>query len=167
MTGPKLASWASVLRFADTHVIQPKLNGDRACLAAVDGELWLQNRHGAFYKQSCDLTEWVPLKRGAWLLDGEVWKKKFYPFEVVILDGVDISAACPSERVTRAKELTRAVHLEWMFDMPTQSWVESQLRLPKDLSRQWEGIVAKRRGSRYVQSGTEGTETSHWIKVKW
>jgi ATP-dependent DNA ligase len=167
MRGPRLARWEDVERFTKTHHVQPKLNGDRACLAAVDGKLYLQNRHGAFYRQTCDLTEWLPLKSGTWLLDGEVWKKKFYPFEAVIIDGLDVSATCPSERAERAKDLTMAVNLEWMFDEPTRESIEAQLKLPHTLSRPWEGVVAKRRGSRYVQSGTEGGENTNWLKIKY
>src|SRR3546814_18863659 len=32
-------------------LVQPKMDGDRACLATYDGHIYIQNRHGGWFKQ--------------------------------------------------------------------------------------------------------------------
>lgn len=164
--GPPLASPTQLSRLG--FYIQPKLNGDRACLAITGDRLVIQNRHGQLFRQPVELGPWHELLgRGQFLLDGEVWKKGFYPFEAVVLGGEDISRHHADKRAMAAARLCHAVGVDWLFDSPDSAWFTEQTKVRRgDLTRTWEGIVMKRFDSPYVAAGSATAESSHWFKVK-
>lgn len=146
-----------------------KLNGDRACLAVVNGNLHVQNRHGAWFKQSADFAQFRQLT-GIWLLDGEVYKRSFYPFEVVVEDGKNLADECPSVRGAKAKELCRSLDVPWMYH-PQLNGQLSLAAIYDAISRKVdtpiEGVVGKRLGSAYVPMGSATSETYNYVKRKW
>jgi hypothetical protein len=69
---------------------QKKLNGDRAVLAIQDNRTMIISRYGDLYRHPVDnINDFLKLPNGT-LLDGEVWKKKFYPFEALGVGNVVI-----------------------------------------------------------------------------
>lgn len=81
------------------YVVQPKLNGDRACLAVVEGHVWIQNRHGGWYGfQVNNASAFLKPKWDGTAFDGEIYEGNFYPFELLALDGKSFLMASAAER---------------------------------------------------------------------
>lgn len=141
-------------------VIQPKLNGDRACLAKVGGKLYLQNRHGGWTKQAVRLAQWERM-RDMTCLDGEVWRGDFYAFECLARAGDSLLREPVARRVKVAQELSQACSSGWLFSRPTLRWF-------KDCDKTaWEGVVVKTNASPYVVLGSPTQESPTWFKSKW
>lgn len=138
-------------------VIQPKLNGDRVILRKVNGALECWNRHQSRYSFNVNaLLDWADLPEGT-TLDGEGYRGHFYPFEAVI-DGATVE-----ERVAEAKRLCRVTGNAWIFETPTEAWLQNlRGNLP-----QWEGIVLKERGSVYRWCSKPNHVSFGWFKCKW
>jgi hypothetical protein len=145
-----------------------KLNGDRICVGVVDGDAYAQNRHGSWYKMTIDNLKTYASLKGAWLLDGEVFNKQFYPFEVVVAASKSVAALCPQERKDYAKQLCRRLGVPWMYGIDIKDIVSQSERLiPLADGKIYEGVVGKQKSSPYVPLGTVSGASPAWIKHKW
>jgi ATP-dependent DNA ligase len=155
-----------VLSLLETHVAQLKLNGDRACVANFDGTVRIQNRHGSWFKNSVDLRPFQLLPRG-FCLDGEVYQKKFHPFEALAIDGVSLLAKPVEERIEQARYFCEGARLPWAWDFPGIEWLRCAAKAAKhEKIPVYEGLVFKRRGSKYVLSGSADSPSQYWTKCK-
>jgi ATP-dependent DNA ligase len=138
------------------YVLQPKLNGDRVILRKVNGAIECFNRHQSRYSFNVNaVLDWAGLPDGT-VLDGEGYHGKFYPFEVV-------NDAPVEERVASAKRICLSLGNAYIFDAPTDAWL---LRCADNLP-QWEGIVAKQRGTKYEWLTKPHHTSWQWLKCKW
>lgn len=148
------------------YVRQPKLNGDRAALAVILPDLYIQNRHGSWYKYSITNGDSYLKEQDHTLFDGEVYEKKFYPFETLVYGGKSMLASPVEERIESAESRCSALGVEWKFAAPDVDWFrKSEYR--KGTVPVWEGVVLKRAGSQYVMMGTDSGESMSWLKRKW
>lgn len=155
--------WREISKDENYWVIQPKLNGDRACLGIANGEVHIQNRHGSWYMPRVrNAREFLKLSNGT-CLDGEVWKGDFYPFEALAVDGKSFLPAAASEREVLAFQLVRFLGQSWMFERPTKKWL---MRRWENLP-QFEGVVEKRHDSHYVLAGSDKDPSRYWFKRLW
>lgn len=142
---------------------QRKLNGDRALVGVADGEVKIANRHGRWYQHTVsNMKDFEQLPSGT-LLDGEVYKKTFYPFEVLALKNQSLMNEGPELRCAEAEVITEIVELPWIFGDVTLEWLQ---RLGENLP-QWEGVVLKEKSSTYVPLGSETRNSTTWFKRKW
>ena len=148
-------------RIKSGWTVQLKINGDRALVGCNTNGLHVANRHGDWYKLSVDLTEWKSLPPGT-LLDGEIFKKKFYPFEVVAYAGQSLDRSTPAERESKAKWLCGQMGVEWLYE-PKQS-VLSKMRANMPTI---EGVVLKMADAPYIPLANATRESDTWIKWKW
>ncbi len=151
-----------------THILQPKLNGDRACVAVLGDTVRIQSRRGDWYSHTVNLQPFHNLNAGT-LLDGEVWQGEFYPFEVLAGRGISALRSSVEERIDMAESVCHHLNIEWQFGSRTDGWILDELcrEGQEPLTRQWEGIVAKLRGSSYRMLGAAHQESPEWIKLKW
>jgi len=165
-------NYANVLSAVKNYHWQPKLNGDRVCAGVLDGKVYVQNRHGSFFKHPIhNLDKYLKLPSGT-VLDGEVKDKEFLPFEALSYGTENFMKACPSERAKNAKIITEVVGVDWIFEVPTQDWILEQITIAaqsrlRHQNPKWEGIVAKLKGSPYVPLGAETQTSRSWFKCKW
>lgn len=147
----------------DHWVIQPKLNGDRVCLAIVDDRVHAQNRHGSVYKFNIkNAKDFLKLPNGT-CFDGEVYRGQFHPFELLACDSKNLLLTGVQERVARAKKLVIGLGHDWMFETPSLAWIMQRWEhLPI-----YEGVVLKRAGSRYVMLGSDSQVNLSWFKRRW
>ncbi len=164
----------------DTHVYEVKYDGFRALAAISGGQLDLRSRNGH------DLSGRFPtvaealrrLRVPEAVLDGEIValdakgrsrfqllqsqsgaELRFVAFDLLWLDGKDLRALPLEAR----RELLESVLAH--AKPPVQ--LSERLTLPLDRAlamarrRGWEGLIAKRNGSRYV-----GTRSDNWLKLK-
>lgn len=144
-------------------VMQPKLNGDRAGLAVVDGKVYVQNRHGGCYRfRVSNAKDFLALPNRT-CFDGEVFKGNFYPFELLACNAVNFLRAEAHERVRLAKDLVQFLRHPWMFDTPTQAWL---MRRGANLPN-YEGVVLKKTKSVYIQLGSPTQSNLEWFKRLW
>ena len=161
-------------------VIQPKLNGDRACVACVSladltvsdraffkplivGNLAVlsQNRHGGRFNHPVNNLGLFACATSCW--DGEVWKGAFYPFECLVLGGVSYLRAGPDTRTQAARRFCRSKGIPWIFNRPDEKFLrDGKANLPF-----WEGFVRKRKGSPYVPCNTSNGTSENWLKYRW
>lgn len=144
------------------YVAQPKLNEDRAVLAVVDGEVYIQNRYAQWMRQPCSVQRWLKLPDRT-VLDGGVYGKQFYPFEALAVWGRSFLGATCEERIVMAFQMSRLCGVPWMFESPTRSWVDARVAN----APQYEGIVLKERNSPYILAGSATQENSSWLKCRW
>lgn len=145
---------------------QKKFNGDRCILAVSNGQVTLVNRHGSCLKHPVDnQADFLRLPNDT-LLDGEVWKKDFYPFEALIVGGEKLFQRTPKERETAARELVTTLQHEWIFTTITLEWM-TECVLKGDRNPVFEGLVLKQANSPYIMLGSENQESPTWQKVKW
>lgn len=151
----------------DDTVFQPKLNGDNVCIAMLDGDLLVQNRHGSWFKHPVNLAPWLKLPNKT-VLSGEVYNKEFYPFEAVAVAGQDYREQCPLIRIDAAKRLCADCGGQWLFEPVTLKEAEVLRKLYADVHNpQWEGVVARRLGSPYTTLGSDNQESPRLFKHKW
>lgn len=144
-------------------IMQPKLNGDRACLAVVDGKVYVQNRyHGAYRMKVANARDFLKLPNRT-CFDGEVYKKNFYPFELLCCNSMSFLLAEEQERVRLAKDMVRFIGHPWLFDTPSLAWL---LRRAHNLPA-FEGVVLKVPTSRYIMLGSENQHSRDWFKRRW
>lgn len=145
-----------------------KLNGDRVLMGIVDKTAYVANRHGAWFKFNVANTSLFTGKlKGTWLFDGEVFKKNFYPFEIVESPDGSLTNACPSLRAKYAQEVCKVLRLEWMYgNSDTLKKIASPFVLELR-SSPYEGVVGKLLGSRYIPLGSASRESDSWVKRKW
>ena len=148
-------------RMKSGWTVQLKINGDRAQVGVNENGLHVANRHGGWYGLSVDTTEWKSLPPGT-LLDGEIFKKKFYPFEVVAYDGLSMDRSTPADREAKARWLCEKHGVQWLYE-PTQG-VLSKMRENMPVI---EGVVLKMANTPYLPLSTATRESDAWIKWKW
>jgi ATP-dependent DNA ligase len=144
-------------------VIQPKLEGDRACIGVLDGAVYIQNRHGDWYKQRVNnLADFKKLPSGT-VLDGEVFKGNFYAFDCLASGGKSHLMATAAEREVLAFQMTKYLKHEWKFERPSKAWV-SKLHAQMPV---YGGVVLKRMNSEYVIMGSPNQASLNWLKRTW
>jgi len=144
-------------------VMQPKLGGDRVCLACVDGKVYVQNRHGGCYRMKVgNAKDFLQLPNRT-CFDGEVFKGNFYPFELLACNGRSLLKTVVHERVRLAKDLVGFLGHPWLFDTPTLPWL-----MRRAANRPaYEGVVLKQTGSPYILLGSDTQSSSKWMKRLW
>ena len=163
--GPKLTKTLAleILEKMETkrYVYQPKLNGDRALLAYVDKRIIVCNRHYGWYQfQIANAGAWIKALDSGSLLDGEVWRSNFYPFECLAEGGRSLKHNTMEEREIFAMQLCRLAKVEWMFKAPTKKFL-LEPRVP------FEGVVRKRADLPYLMLPNASGISSGWLKHRW
>lgn len=144
-------------------VIQPKLNGDRADLAVIDKKVYIQNRHGGWYRHKVvNKADFLRLPNRT-CLDGEVFKGNFYPFECLASNSHSFMLAEVHERVRMAKDMASFLKHPWLFDPPTLKWLLNRA----GNAPIFEGVVLKQVRSRYLTLGTASQSSATWLKRLW
>lgn len=165
VTGPKLENASDVSEVLNNQAFywQPKLGGDRVILAKIGDSLYFCNRHGSWYSFKIENERlWKKLPDRT-VLDGEVYKKKFYPFECVVAGGVDMTRKCVTLRAAAAKYYCEICEEEFLFSPPSEEYLQTGvINKPSD----WEGVVGKRRNSPYTILGVK-KDSPNWVKRKW
>lgn len=151
------------------YVYQPKLNGDRVCVIVWEDQAFAQNRHGRWYSFRTENLQSFTEVGNLTVLDGEVYKKHFYPFEALVVNGTSLLAADTDERVGMAEQVCDMTGTDWKFGQPNEEWLRAirQAELDSDETVVWEGVVRKYKKARYVPLGTDGQESDDWYKLKW
>ena len=151
------------------YVYQPKLNGDRVTLIIWEGEAFAQNRHGRWYSFRIENANDFIDVGNTTVLDGEVYKKKFYPFEALVINGTSLIMSTTTERVEMAEQVCEMTGTEWLFGPPTEEWLRAvrQAEFDSDETVKWEGVVRKSANARYIPLGTDGQSSDDWYKLKW
>jgi ATP-dependent DNA ligase len=149
-------------KMAQGHTVQRKLNGDRAELVVLNGKATLFNRHGGQLSHPVSNAGQFLAYENT-VLDGEVWQKKFYPFECLVFKGMSLMLEAPQSREACARQICTKLGLEWPFEV-TLEWLKAEVNISHDASSRWEGVVIKAKGSEYRVLGSENQE---WSKWKW
>jgi hypothetical protein len=146
-----------------------KLNGDRALMGIVDRQCFFANRHGSWFKFNvANAAVFCSKLKGAWLFDGEVFGKNFYPFELVDSPNGTLTNACPSVRAQNARDVCKALKVEWMYGNGPETLKDEAMNCVLELrAKPYEGVVGKLKGSRYVPLGSASRESNTWVKRKW
>ncbi|WP_141323357.1 DNA ligase D [Myxococcus sp. AB025B] len=164
-----------------THVYEVKYDGFRALAALVGGKLALRSRRGN------DLSKRFPALAEALrglrvkdvVLDGEIValdakgrsrfqllqqglegvEQRFVVFDIPWLDGEDLRGLPLEERRARLERVMKHVKLP----LQLSERIELPMKRALDQARRkgWEGLIAKRRGSTYVD-----TRSGDWLKLK-
>lgn len=169
LRGQVLRNRANVDQFErevlNTHdwIVQPKLEGDRACLAVVDKKVYIQNRHGSWYKHPVKNQDDFKKLPNYTLLDGEVFNGNFYPFECVVSAGKSLVNHTPDEREIQAYQASKFLGHEWKFDRPSRKWVEKL----RDNMPAYGGVVLKRAMTPYILLGGPNQVSAEWMKKCW
>lgn len=169
----QLSDLDRLLAGAAGWLLQPKLNGDRVALTQWRGKLYAYSRHGAPYRQAIrNLDKYRALPEPA-VLDGEVYRGRFIPFEALALGRDLLWRACVSERAAAAKAVAEKLDPgAWCFDPPTLAWLRQQFATqpPAGLKCQWEGVVRKKLGCPYLPAASASQRELPawaWYKHKW
>lgn len=143
------------------YIIQPKLNGDRAVLWVKADGIYVQNRRGGEYSFGVfNRTDFEKLPVGT-ILDGEVWQRKFWPFECLAYGDLDLTERGPEIRCTMAEKISQMLGHEFIFQPVDAKWLQNAER------GVWEGFVAKRRGTPYRPAHRAQAHSWGWYKFKW
>lgn len=143
--------------------MQPKLNGQRVCLATLDGRVHVQNRHGGWFRSTVKNADRFLEVGDRYCFDGEVWEGSFYPFELLAQSGKSILAWPTHERIALAKGFVLALKEPWLFDPPTAEWLMARTEnMPK-----WEGVVLKKSHAGYNLHGSDTESSLGWFKRRW
>jgi len=153
-------------RMKNGDVVQRKLNGDRAVLAVINGQVQIINRRAEQFRHPAlnakDFTHVSKLM----VLDGEVYKSKFYPFEALCVDGFSLLDQGPDVRQAAAVKISGQLGLPWMFSV-TEDWLLGELLTEHTLRSEFEGVVLKRKGTPYRPLGSPEQDSSDWFKFKY
>jgi hypothetical protein len=144
-------------------VIQPKLDGDRACVGVLDKKVYIQNRHGSWHKLPVKNREDFAKLPSGTVLDGEVFEGNFYPFDCLALAGKSYLLATAGEREVLAFQCSKFLGHVWKFERPNKAWV-AKLRGNLPL---YGGVVLKRMGSPYLIPGDPSKLSLDWMKKCW
>lgn len=145
------------------YFLSPKLGGDRGMLLVKDRQVVVANRFAKIYSFTVKNAKSFLKLPDLTILDGEIWKGEFRPFEVVVVGGKSFCKACPSIRSFEARRICAEIGQKYLFDLPVQKWFN---RLKNNLP-EWEGVVKKRLGSPYIPLATADQSSPYWIKSKW
>jgi len=164
--GPKLTKKLAleILEKMDEHryIYQPKLNGDRVILAIHQRRVLAASRHYDWYSfQIANAGDFKAKLGDGTVLDGEVYKGNFYPFECLALEGRSFKQNTTEEREIMAMQMCRLCKVQWMYKKPTKKWLLNP-SLP-----QFEGVVRKRADFPYVLLSNATGISSGWIKHRW
>jgi len=141
-------------------IIHPKLNGDRVSLAIVDDKVYVQNRLGDWYTKPV-INAWAFRELGnGTCLDGEVFERRFFAFDLLALGGKSFVRASAGERDAMAQKTLERIGQPWAFKEPSRAWLE---KLGRN-GPQWEGVVLKRTLSPYIPLGRATQESPAWVK---
>jgi ATP-dependent DNA ligase len=151
-------------RVKNGDTVQRKLNGDRAVMVAQDSRISLFNRHGENFRHPVVNTSLFS-QFGLTVLDGEVWRSKFWPFEAIVWKGQSLIERGPAEREAMAYHACGLVNLPWIYALD-RNWLYGELRQEHSLSSQWEGVVIKQKDSPYRVLGTDTQDSETWTKWK-
>lgn len=148
---------------ANGDVVQRKLNGDRAVLLVKDGRISVINRYcSTFSHPILNRDAFLAIPSGS-VIDGEVYQRKFLPFEVLAIGGESLTKLGPKEREDEARRVCRLSQVDFIFGDITRAWLSNfGANAPM-----WEGVVVKQNGSPYVPLGSSGQESKTWKKLKW
>ncbi len=157
-----------------------KLDGFRALAYVGDGDCGLISRNGISYSRFGDLARSIghETKASTAILDGEIvvlgqdgralfnslmfarGTPRFYAFDVLYLDGVDLRELPLVERKKRLKKVVPdpPSHLLYLDHIEAQGEELFRLVCEQDL----EGIVAKPKASPYLSD----SGPSLWVKIK-
>lgn len=146
-----------------TWIAQPKLNGDRACLAVVERRVFVQNRHGNWYRYKVqNAKDFLKLPDGT-CFDGEVFNRNFYPFELLVTAYRSLLLTTAQERVTLAKLMVENLKHPWMFEQPNKNWL-----MRRSANRpHYEGVVLKKTTTPYIVLGSSTQSSLSWFKRLW
>jgi hypothetical protein len=142
---------------------QPKLNGDRACLAVIERRVFIQNRKGGWYRfRARNAKDFLKLPDGM-CFDGEVFKGNFYPFELLAIEHRSLLLTTTHERIVLAKEFVDKLGHPWMYPHPTKNWLmRRNANLPD-----YEGVVLKTASAPYIVLGSTTQSSLLWLKRTW
>jgi len=144
-------------------VIQPKLAGQRACLAVVDKRVYIQSRYGVWLRRSVKNASAFLKLPNRTCLDGEVYEGNFYPFECLAVGGNLFTFCTANEREVMAYQLMRLIKQPWIFNAPSKNWLLGRrANLPK-----FEGVVLKRMNSSYAILASPAQVSADWLKRTW
>lgn len=164
---PKLvnALWKEMKEDTGWWLVQPKLNGDRVCLAVVDDRVYVQDELGQWYRrQVCNKESFLKLPNRT-CLDGHVWQGYFYVSDALAVAGKSFLPATAAEREVTAFQLVRLLNQPWMFERPDRRWLMRRWRnLP-----QYAGIIKKRAESVYTlgDAGAGDQTVKPWLQRHW
>lgn len=144
-------------------VMQPKLTGDRVCLAVVNGRTYVQDRHGDWYRHTISNRHDFLSLSNQTAFDGVVYKGEFHPFEALAVDGRPLLGVGVERRVMEAERLVSVLGHEWMFAEPEKDWL---MGLSAN-SPQWGGVVLKMADSHYLMQADAKTASLSWVKKRW
>ena len=141
-------------------IFERKLDGIRMLAFKSRGEvkLYSRNRLPQHYPKVADAIANLPVKDA--ILDGEAaWnpssKVAYHIFDVLWLDGRDVTVLPLDERRALLKQLPLRAPLGRVAEITDDKPWE------RACSEGWEGVIAKRRDSRY-----EHRRSPHWLKMK-
>lgn len=140
-------------------IVQPKLKGERACLAVVDKKVYIQDGEARWYDRPVANSQDFLRLPNQTLFDGEIHAGKFYPFECLAALGESYMLKPASEREILAFQFVKFLRHKWMFPRPGEKFV---LERGKDYPN-WEGVVLKEFRSIYVA----GSASSAWLSKEW
>lgn len=153
---------------AGSHILQPKLNGDRGTLTVIDGEVFIFNRHGSAYRMTVlNRDDYLSLPDRT-VLDGEIIERHFTPFEAVVLGGKSLMGECVTARIAEAKKIAEKYD-EWLFEYPTLEWLVKnfETQVPLNTRCRWEGVVKKATRRPYTVMGSDSQENTDWLRHRW
>lgn len=141
-------------------LFERKLDGIRM-LAFKDGadvKLYSRNRLPQHYPKVAEAIAALPVRDA--ILDGEAaWdpssRVAYHVFDVLWIDGRDVTSLPLEERRTLLKKLPLGTPLGRVPEITDEKPWE------RACSEGWEGVIAKRRDSRYEQR-----RSPHWLKMK-
>lgn len=140
-----------------------KLNGDRLVVGLVGGSAIVTNRHGGMSKSTVlNIDAFRKELPDGTVLDGELWKRNFYPFDVLAVGGESWTSRPCRERERDVRIICQTVGVKWMWDVD-DVWL-SNLASNDD---QWEGVVLKDAESHYAIAGSATREHPAWVKRRW
>lgn len=154
--------YSQVLRRND-WIVHPKLSGDRACIGILDGTVHIQNRHGGWYGHPVKNLEDFKKLPDRTVLDGEVFKGNFYPFDCLAVGGQSFLLEGVERREKRAFDIVQQLGHEWKFSRPTKAWV-ANLHANEP---EYDGVVLKRAESQYIMLGSPSQASLDWLKRVW
>lgn len=165
LTASKITELMNRMKAGDT--LQRKLNGDRAVLAAFNGNVFINNRRAEQFRHpAINARDFLHISKGKQLvLDGEVYKSKFIPFEALCIDGFSLLDRGPDVRVGAAKKICDQLNLPWIWDV-TEDWLLTELTTVHTLRSEFEGVVLKKKDSPYKPLGSAEQDSSDWFKYK-
>jgi hypothetical protein len=147
----------------DSLVVQPKLGGQRACLALVDRKIYIQDQQGNWITKPPDNGHDFLKLPNRTCLDGEIAFGDFYPSECLAIRDEALVFKPASERETVAFQLVKFLGHRWMFARPSAKFV----RAAKENLPRFKGLVFKDYMSFYALLSSPNQFSKDWLKRQW